>query len=56
MGKNEPCSGGDPRTLIGTSGAVSCGVTAPFPPSWCAQAVVCALQESVSPSGGSEVF
>ena len=32
VGKNEPCSGGDPRTLTGTSGAVSCGVTAPFPP------------------------
>ena len=56
MGKTESCSGGDPRTLPGTSDSVSCGVTAPFPGSWCAHAGLCALQESVSPArGGSEV-
>ena len=42
-------SAGDSWTLMGKSGSVSCGVTAPF--SWvlCAQAFVCALQELVSP-------
>ena len=42
-------SAGDSWTLMGKSGSVSSGVTAPF--SWvrCTQSSVCALQESVSP-------
>ena len=32
-----PAFAGDPPTLAGRSGSVSCGVTAPFPGSWCAQ-------------------
>ena len=31
----------------GRSGSVSCGVTAPFPGSWCARGLVCALLESL---------
>ena len=38
----------DSWTLKGKSGSVSCGITAPSPGSSCAQAFVCALQESVS--------
>ena len=42
-------STGDSCTLIGKSGSVSCGVTAPF--SWVlVQKAVCALQESISQS------
>ena len=33
---------------MGKSWSISCGVTVPFPGSSCAQAFVCALQESVS--------
>ena len=52
-----PCSGlpathaspGEPWTLTGKSGSVSCGVTAPFSGSWRARGFVCALQEPVSP-------
>ena len=40
-------STGDPQTLIGRSGSVSCGVPAPFLGSWCTQGFVCALQESL---------
>ena len=40
-------SAGDSRTLMGKSGSVSCGVSAPF--SWCTQGSFCAFQESVSP-------
>ena len=36
-------STGDSWTLTGKSGSVSCGVTAPFPGSWCSQGSVCAL-------------
>ena len=39
----------DSWTLTAKSGAVSCGITAPFSWAWCIQAFVCALQESVSP-------
>ena len=39
----------DSWTLIGKSGSVSCGVTAPYPGSWCTQGFISALQESVSP-------
>ena len=39
----------DSWTLIGKSGSVSCGVTAPSPGSWCTQGFISALQESVSP-------
>ena len=42
-------STGDSWTLMGMSGSVFCGVTAPFSGSWCTQDLVCALQESVSP-------
>ena len=41
-------STGDSWTLVGKSWSISCGVTVPFPGSSCAQAFVCALQESVS--------
>ena len=41
-------SAGDSWTLVGTSGSVSCGVTAPG--SWWAQGFVCVLQGSVSQS------
>ena len=41
-------SAGDSWTLLGKSGSVSCGVTAPFSWSWCTQGFVCALQESIS--------
>ena len=40
-----PASAGDPPTLAGRSGPVSCGVTASYPGSWCAHYFVCALQE-----------
>ena len=40
---------GDSWTLTDKCGSVSCGVTAPFSGSWCAQDFVCALQKSVSP-------
>ena len=40
-------SAGDSWTLRGKSGSVSCGVTAPFPGSWCTS-FCCALQESIS--------
>ena len=43
-------STGDSWTFIGKPGSVSCGVTAPFPRSWCAQSLVCALQDSCFPS------
>ena len=49
----------DSWTLMGKSVSVSCGVTAHFSWSWCAQGFLCALQESVSQScvssGGSMV-
>ena len=38
-------STGDPPTLAGRSGSVSCGVTAPFLCSLCAQEFLCAIQE-----------
>ena len=38
----------DSWTLVGKSWSISCGITAPSPGSSCAQAFVCALQESVS--------
>ena len=34
-------SAGDPQTLTGSSGSVSCGVTAPFPGSWCTEFCWC---------------
>ena len=42
-------STGDSWTLTGKSGSVSLGSLLLSPGSWCAQAFVCALQESVSP-------
>ena len=44
----DPHPTGDSWTLMGMSGSVSRGVTAPSPGSWCAEGSVCALQESVS--------
>ena len=41
-------SAGDSWTLMGKSGSVSCGSLLLSPGSWCTQAFVCALQESVS--------
>ena len=40
-----PASAGNPPTLAGRSGSVSCGVTAPPPGSRCTHYFVCALQE-----------
>ena len=40
-----PASAGDPLTLAGLSGSVSCGVTVPSPGSRCTHYFVCALQE-----------
>ena len=40
----------DSWTLMGRSGSVSCGVTAPFSCIQYTQGFVCALQESVSPA------
>ena len=51
-------SAGDSQTLMGKSGSVSCGVTAPFSWSWCAQGSVCAsksLFPQSSLSSGSSV-
>ena len=42
-------STGDPWTLTGKSGSVSCGVTAPLSWVWCSQGSVCALAVSVAP-------
>ena len=44
---------GDSWTLPGKSWSVSCGVTAPFPGSWCAQGSDCALQETLKHSSVS---
>ena len=42
-------STGDPQTLRGRSGSISCGgVTVPFPWSCCTQGFVCALQASLA--------
>ena len=41
-------SSGDTQTLKGRSGSVSCGVTAPFPGSWCIWGFVGALQTSLA--------
>ena len=46
-------SSGDSWTLPGKSWSVSCGVTAPFPGSWCAQGSDCALQETLKHSSVS---
>ena len=43
--QSPPASAGDPPTLAGRSGSVSCGVTAPSPGSRCIHYFVCALQE-----------
>ena len=45
-----PASAGDPPTIAGRSGSVSCGVTALTPGSRCAHYFVCALQSGVSVS------
>ena len=42
-------SAGDSWTLMGKSGSVSLGSLFLSPGSWCTQAFVCTLQESVSP-------
>ena len=42
-------STGDSWTLMGYSGSISCGFTAPFSWSWCTQCFVFALHESVFP-------
>ena len=36
---------GGPATLAGSSGSVSCGVTAPPSGSWCVQSFICVLQD-----------
>ena len=50
---NNPHSARDSWTLLGKSGSVSCGVTAPFSWSWRTQCFVYNHQESVSPVLGT---